>query len=79
MATIYAGIGNDKAYVFRRDFKEKRWDNVATGSKTCKVVFLKKNGTYYFKITPEDGTTPVSIVLSLANLLYIWVAQLFLK
>ena len=61
MATVYAGIGNDKVYVFRRNFKEKRWDNVATGSKTCKVHFLKRNGTYYFKFTPEDnGATPVS-------------------
>ena len=56
---VFAGVGSDKAYVFRRSFADKKWENVAKDNKTSKVHFLKRSGNYFFKVSPEDGITPV--------------------
>ena len=55
----FAAVGSDKAYVFRRSFADKKWENVANDNKTSKVLFLKRAGNYFFKVTPEDGQTEV--------------------
>ena len=56
---VFAGVTSDKAYVFRRSFADKKWENVARDNKTSKVHFVKRAGNYFFKVTPEDGQTQV--------------------
>ena len=57
---VFAGAASDKAYVFRRSFQSKKWENVAMENKTSKVHFLKRSGNYHFRVIPDDGKTAVS-------------------
>ena len=56
---VFAGVTGDRAYVFRRSFVDKKWENVARDNKSSKVHFVKRAGNYFFKVTPEDGQTLV--------------------
>ena len=56
---VFAGVSSDKAYVFRRSFVGKKWENVANDNKTSRVHFVKRAGNYFLKVTPEDGQTAV--------------------
>lgn len=67
MDQVIASSHGGHAHVFRLDNYSKRWKCIAKSNKTSKVRFIRRRGNYWFKVTPEDGETKVSMVLVIVS------------
>ena len=57
-------IASADQYVFKRNYAEKRWENVDAKDRACKVQVLKKNNEFTFKVSVEGGAVSCLLVFS---------------
>ena len=52
---VFATAKPGEAFVFRHNFSENKWENVASKNASSTVTFRKRDGAFFIRIAPDGG------------------------
>ena len=52
---VFATAKPGEAFVFRHNFSENKWENVASKNGSSTVTFRKRDGAFFIRIAPDGG------------------------